>query len=175
MNFSSDVILKGSNWRVASDKLTAFFNSQPNYEMYYLAISIGIVYDKQMDSAGEEDEELGNLYVPRSVLFGHNTDLDFMFQTAILTSKLVDFSDKDRMKLAFDNNTDIQFNKIEFLTKFANFGISKLIEKLSDVEIETMDNLRQFVTSSIEGHNYELEKNTEEDLNEIFSDFDFLE
>lgn len=174
MNISTDILLKGSNWRLASEKLKPFFCSQPNYEMYYLAISIGIVYDKHELIAGEEDD-LPPLSVPRTVLFSHNTDLDFMFQTAILTSKNVSFSDEERMKLAFDHNTDIQFNKFEFLNKFANFGINKLLSKLTDVELETMDNIRQFVTTTIDGHNLDIEKQSEEELDEIFEDFDFLE
>lgn len=174
MNISSDITLKGANWRIVSEKLKSFFNSQPNYEMYYLAMSIGIVYDKQENIAGDEDD-LPPLSVPRTVLFSHNTDLDFMFQTAILTSCNVSFTDEERMKLAFDHNCDISFNKFEFLNKFANFGITKLLSKLSDIEIETMDNLRHFVTTTIEGYNLDIEMQSEEEINELFDDLDFLE
>ena len=168
MEITTDIILKGSEWRRALLAFTPFLpqSSQPNYSLYAISIAIGIMYDKQLDSAGEENDadRENRASVPRVVLHAHNTDLDFLFQTAILTSKLVDFSDKDRMKLAFSPNCDIKFNKFEFLTKFANFGIGRLLQEASDDPIETMENIKRFIASSVEGYNYDINSIDEDDL-----------
>ena len=162
MEIVTDITLKGSNWRKALDAFAKFFPQQlqPNYSLYAIGISIGIAYDKQLDIAGEENdvEKENRPSVPRTVLHQHNSDLDFLFQTAILTSKLVDFDELDRMKLAFASDCNIKFNKFEFLTKFANFGVTKLYEKLSTDPIETMENIKNFLAQSIEGYNYELDE-----------------
>lgn len=160
MEIGTDIALKGSNWRKALDAFSRFFPQQlqPNYSLYAIAISIGIAYDKQLDIAGEENDvdKENRPSVPRTVLHQHNSDLDFLFQTAILTSKLVDFNELDRMKLAFASDCDIMFNKFEFLTKFANFGIGKLLEQATDDPIETMENVKKFLAATIEGYNYDI-------------------
>ena len=169
MEITGDVILKGSNWRKALDAFAPFFpqSLQPNYSLYAISMAIGIMYDKQLDIAGEENDadKDNRASVPRTVLHPHNTDLDFLFQTAILTSKLVDFDDKDRMKLAFSPNCEIKFNKFDFLTKFANFGVGRLLEEASDDPIETMENVKKFIASSVEGYNYDINAITDDDLN----------
>ena len=98
MEITTDVTLKGSCWRKALDAFAPFFPQalQPNYSIYAISMSIGIMYDKQLDIAGEEtDEEKDNRpTVPRTVLHPHNTDLDFLFQAAILTSTWVNIRKK---------------------------------------------------------------------------------
>ena len=167
MEITGDVILKGSNWRKALDAFAPFFPQflQPNYSIYSIGIAIGIMYDKQLDIAGEEVENEIRPQVPRTVLHPHNEQLDFLFQTAILTSNLVEFSQDDRMKLAFSPTCDIKFNKFEFLTKFANFGVTRLLEEASDDPIETMENVKKFIASTLEGYNYDINSISDEDLN----------
>ena len=169
MEIKSDIALKGGDWRKALTALEPFFPnqaSQPNYSIYVISMSIGIMYDKQLDMAGEESEEYkeSRASVPRTVLHSHNNDLDFLFQTAILSSDLVSFTEKERMQLAFDPKCTIEFNKLEFLTKFANFGVQKLLDKVSDEPIETMQNIKSLLASTVEGYNYELYDISEDDL-----------
>ncbi len=168
MEIAGDVSLKGSNWRKAIEGFAPFLplSLQPNYSLYTLSIAIGIMYDKQLDIAGDENdiEKESRPAVPRSILYSHNTELDFLFQTAILTSKLIDYDEDTRMKIAFGQDSDIKFNKFEFLSKFANFGVGKLLEQLSDDNIETMENIKKFISSSVEGYNYELDEISEDDL-----------
>ena len=156
MEIRSDIVLKGTIWRKTFEKFQYFWpqSSQPIYNLYALSITIGIMYDKQIDV----------LNAPRTVLQPHNSDLDFMFQTAILTSKLVNYSDQERLKLAFDTKCDIAFNRFEFLTKFANFGVTKLLEISCDEPIEMMENLKKFMASSFEGYNYEINEIPDEDV-----------
>ena len=169
MEITGDVILKGSNWRKALEAFSPFFPQylQPNYSIYSISIAIGIMYDKQLDIAGEESEteKETRASVPRTVLHPHNEQLDFLFQTAILTSNLVNFNQDERMKLAFSPSCDIKFNKFEFLTKFANFGVGRLLEEASDDPIETMENVKKFIASTLEGYNYDINSISDEDLN----------
>ena len=169
MEIRSDVTLKGGNWRKALEAFSPFFpqSLQPNYSIFVISMSIGIMYDKQLEIAdGEEsvEEKDSRPSVPRTVLHPHNTELDFLFQTAILTSAHVEFTEKERMALAFDPKCEIKLEKLEFLAKFANFGVGKLLEQASDEPVETMENIRKFLASTMEGYNYELDSISEEDL-----------
>ena len=167
MVLTSDVILKGEDWKTAVEKFAPFFDtkSQPYYSIFIISASIGIKYDIQKDSAGVILENENNLSVPRTVLIQHNTELDFMFQAAILSSKLVDFDEKTRMDLAFNTETVNPFNKMDFIVKFANFGVTKLLEQIGVNNIDTMDKIKEFLNDTIEGTNYEIDSFPEEELN----------
>lgn len=166
MEITSDVALKGGLWRKALQAFAPFFpqSLQPNYSIYVLSMSIGIMYDKQLDMAGEEVEDETRPSVPRTVLHPHNTDLDFLFQSAILTSTTVTFTEDERMNLAFNPDCTIQFNRLEFLTKFANFGVTKLLEQSSNEPVETMEQIKKYLASIIEGYNYEIDSISDEDI-----------
>ena len=47
MEITTDVMLKGSDWRKALDLFSPFFPQtlQPNYSIFAISISIGIMYD----------------------------------------------------------------------------------------------------------------------------------
>lgn len=168
MEITSDVILKGSDWRKALDLFAPFFPQtlQPNYSIFAISISIGIMYDRQLEVAGEEtpEEKENRPSVPRTVLHPHNTDLDFLFQSAILTTTLVTFTEEQRMDLAFNPSTEIKFAKLDFLSKYANFGVGKLLEQGSDDPIEAMQKIKTFLASTIEGYNYEIDGISEDEL-----------
>lgn len=168
MEITSDVMLKGSDWRKALDLFAPFFPQtlQPNYSIFAISISIGIMYDRQLEVAGEEtpEEKENRPSVPRTVLHPHNTDLDFLFQSAILTTALVSFTEEQRMDLAFNPSTEIKFAKLDFLSKYANFGVGKLLEQGSDDPIEAMQKIKTFLASTIEGYNYEIDGISEDDL-----------
>lgn len=170
MEITTDVILKGSNWRKALDLFAPFFPQalQPNYSVFAISISIGIMYDKQLEIAGEEtpEEKDNRPSVPRTVLHPHNTDLDFLFQSAILTTSLVDYNEEQRMDLAFNPATDIKFAKLDFLAQYANFGVGKLLEQGSDDPIEAMQKIKSFLASTIEGYNYEIDSISEDELSD---------
>ena len=168
MEITSDVVLKGSDWRKALDALAPFFpqSLQPNYSIYVITMSIGIMYDKQAEFAGEENdlEKESRASVPRTVLHPHNMDLDFLFQSAILASSLVPYNEEQRMDLAFNPSCEIKINRLEFLTKFANFGVSKLLEQISDEPTDTMEKIKIFLASTVEGYNYEIDSISDEDI-----------
>ena len=68
------------------------------------------------------------------------------------------------MDLAFNPSCEIKINRLEFLTKFANFGVTKLLEQISDEPTDTMERIKRFLASTVEGYNYEIDSISEEDI-----------
>lgn len=154
MELTTDVQLKGTAWANAIDKLSPIFKTRPHYMLYILAMSIGIMYDQRIEKPIEDGEEYKS--VPRNVLRNNdNGKLDFMFQAAILSTASENFSEEERLDLAFGENTE--FNKIGFLTQFANFGADKLTELVGDSILESMENIKNFLISTVEGRNLEID------------------
>ena len=154
MEITTDISLKGSEWTRALEKLSGIFKTRTNYSIFMLSLAIGIMYDKCIDNPSEEGEE--TKYVPRNVIQNNdNGKLDFMFQAAILSTLTKSFSEDERLELAFGEKTD--FNKISFLTQFANYGVTILNEQIGDTEIETMENIKVFLVSTVEGRNLDVD------------------
>lgn len=155
MEITTDISLKGTAWNKAIENLSDIFKARPNYMIYMLSLSIGIMYDKREEKLPiEEGEEIRS--VPRNVIRNNdNGKLDFMFQAAILSTATEQFSEEDRLDLAFGEKSD--FKKIDFLTQFANFGVTKLIECIGDTTIESMENIKNFLASTVEGRNLEID------------------
>lgn len=155
MEITTDISLKGTAWNTAIENLSDIFKTRPNYMIYMLSLSIGIMYDKREEKLPiEEGEEIRS--VPRNVIRNNdNGKLDFMFQAAILSTTTEQFSEEDRLELAFGEKTD--FKKLEFLTQFANFGVTKLIEYIGDTPIESMENIKNFFALTVEGRNLEID------------------
>ena len=155
MEITTDISLRGTAWNIAIENLSDIFKTRPNYMVYMLSLSIGIMYDKREEKLPiEEGEEIRS--VPRNVIRNNdNGKLDFMFQAAILSTTTEQFSEEERLDLAFGEKTD--FKKIEFLTQFANFGVTKLIEYIGDTPIESMENIKNFFALTVEGRNLEID------------------
>lgn len=144
---TTDVSLRGETWANICDRLrNTVFSSY--WQIYALCISIGIMYDEQAEFDSNETRT-----VPRTVLNhpNNNSLLDFLFQTAILTSRKVDLSEEQRLELAFAEEQTIDFNKLSFLTSFANFGIKKIQEITEDKnDLESMESIMTFLNDSYE-------------------------
>ena len=52
----------------------------------------------------------------------------------------------------------LNFDKIEFLKKFANYGAKKIEECISNNDSEIMENLMEFLNDSYNGETEELKK-----------------
>ena len=157
MEITKDVYLKGTAWNEAIDSMSSIFRGASrrlNYNVFMFALAIGILYDQRIetpDSAGEDNKS-----VPRNVLQNNdNGKLDLIFQAAILSTTTQDFSEEERLDLAFGEKTD--FDKIAFLTEFANFGVTKLLEQKGDTPLESMEKLKNFVSLTIAGHNLDID------------------
>lgn len=155
MVISSDIRLVGGEWVAAINAYSNIFTSKTNYQVYLLSTAIGIMYDEQVDLSGTKSDD-NPPSVPRNVFNRNNSPFDIMYQTAILTSKNVDLSENERIDLAFDDK-EADVSKIEFLTKFANYGVTKLLDQVGSDELETMEKLKIFLTSSMEGSNFDID------------------
>ena len=154
MEITTDVLLRGTEWAKAIDNLSTIFNTRTHYSIYMLSMAIGIMYDKRIEKPDENGEDPKS--VPRNVLQNNdNGKLDFMFQAAILSTSTETFSEDERLDLAFGEKTD--FNKLAYLTQFANYGVTVLNAQTGDSVIETMENIKNFLFSTVEGRNLDID------------------
>jgi hypothetical protein len=151
MEITTDIALRSTAWDQAIDALSPLFKPRSQYSIYMLSLSIGIMYDRRI--ASDEDYRHS---VPRNVLQNNdNGKLDFMFQAAILSTTTESFTEDERLELAFGEKTD--FKKIDFLTQFANFGVTKLVEHIGASPIESMENIKNFLATTVEGNNFDID------------------
>lgn len=159
MEITTDIALRGTAWNTAIDALGNIFKTRTNYMVYMLSLSIGIMYDKREDKLPIEDgEEVRS--VPRNVIRNNDQGkLDFMFQAAILSTTTEDFPEEKRLDLAFGDLTDdkASFKRIDFLTQFANYGVTKLVEQIGETPVESMEGIKNFLVSTVEGRNLEID------------------
>lgn len=154
MELTTDIYLRGTAWNKAIEELSSIFKSRPHYMLYILSLSVGIMYDKRIEKPEENNEEVKS--VPRNVIRNNdNGKLDFMFQAAILSTTTEQFTEEERLELAFGEKTE--FKKLDFLTQFANFGVTKLVELIGDTALESMENIKNFLVSTVEGRNLEID------------------
>lgn len=157
MEITTDILLRGSAWNHTIDQLSSIFKTRPHYMIYMLAMSIGIMYDKRVASLDEKEDEPVKS-VPRNVLTNNdNGKLDYFFQAAILSTTTEQLSEEERLELAFGDKDKNDFNKIGFLSQFANFGVTKLEEQIGSTPLESMDNLKNFLIASAEGRNLDID------------------
>ena len=111
------------------------------------------MYDKQVEFEQLENQ---NTSVPRTMLnrMENRSLLEYMMQTAILTTKTVDYDEKTRLTLAFgeDKDKDPEFNEYAFLTKFANYGLTIIDEEIGEYtnDQEMMQTLMSFLNEKFE-------------------------
>lgn len=166
MEITTDIHLKGTAWNKAIKGLADIFTTRTHYSLFMLSLAIGIMYDKRIETPEENGEEIKS--VPRNVINNNdNGKLDFYFQAAILSTLTETFTEEERLELAFGEKID--FNKVAFLTQYANFGATKLAELIGSTDLETMDNIKNFMVSTVEGRNFEIDALPLDDL-VIFDD-----
>ena len=157
MEIKTDVQLRGTAWNEAIEAFGPVLKGTSNrthYNIFMFALSIGILYDKRISKL-EIGENEDSKSVPRNVMQNNdNGKLDMLFQAAILSTTTQDFTEEERLDLAFGDKTE--FNKIGFLTEFANYGVTKLLEQKGDTALETMENLKNFVELTITGQNLDI-------------------
>ena len=155
MEITSDILLKGTAWNEAIDKLSGIFATRTNYSIFVLCAAIGIMYDKRIEKPVENGEEART--VPRNVIQNNdNGKFDFMFQAAVLSTRTIDISEEQRLSIAFGDEK-IEPSKPGFLTEFANYGVTELVKHIGNTPIESMDSIRDFLVSTIEGSNFDID------------------
>ena len=154
MQITADVTIKGPVWAGMLDLLVTEYI--PTYmDLYGLSISIGMMYDGQIESdemvpAGYKENPRS---IPRNVLIQNKNKslLEFMLQAAIITTKHVDFTEQERLEIAFSEKAVDKFSPIQFLTKYANYGIVKIKEAIGDAtDVELMQKMTTFLDSIYE-------------------------
>lgn len=163
MELTTDIILQGTAWNTAIEKLSNIFSTRTNYSIFLLCTAIGIMYDKRISKPEENGEETKN--VPRNVLQNNdNGKLDFMYQAAILTTLTENITEEQRLELAFgddekdNNNQNKNGNKkMALLVEFANYGVTELVKYIGETQLESMDNIKDFLESTVEGRNFDID------------------
>jgi len=155
MEVRSDIMLRGTAWDTAFKNLSDIFKTRTNYSIYIISLAIGLIYDKRIDIPEDNGEEERS--VPRNVIQNNdNGKLDYFFQAAVLSTMTEEFTEEQRLELAFGEKTE--FNKIAFLTSFANFGVTKLIECIGATNIESMENIKNFLIATVEDRNLDIDE-----------------
>ena len=167
MEIKTDIALKGRAWKTAIEDLSGIFANRTHYSIFMLCLAIGIMYDQRIEEVEAEEDEIKS--VPRNVINNNdNGKLDICFQAAILSTLTVEMSEDERLELAFGEKTD--FNKMGFLLSFANFGAEKLVELIGNTELDSMENIKNFMVKTVEGRNFEIDALPIDDI-----DFDMFD
>ncbi len=156
MEITTDITLRGIAWHQAVEHLENIFKNRTNYSIFLLSLAIGLMYDQRIEQPTDDPDSPAPIqYVPRNVITNNdNGKLDYMFQAAILSTRTESYSEQERLEIAFSDT--VKFNKIGFLTQFANFGVTKLIEQIGDTDLETMDRIKNFLFATVNGQNLDL-------------------
>lgn len=149
MQITTDVSLRGPVWAEMLDLLVTDIFAR-YWDLYALSVSIGMMYDGQIEneamtpSGYKENPRL----IPRNVLIQNKNKslLEFMLQAAMITTKHVEFTEQERLEIAFGTKTTDDFNPMHFLTKYANYGILKIKDAIGDADgLELMQKLMAFL------------------------------
>ena len=111
MVITTDVSCRGESWYQIDHRLKdTFFKSM--WEAFKLSMAIGILYDRAKKDTSDNDDKVT---ISRNMFIQHAEEISYFFKTAIITSNLVDFSEKDRLYLAFSE--DVTEEELEALLK----------------------------------------------------------
>ena len=153
MELTTDFLLRGPDWAKAIDQLGSIFKIRTNYEIFMVCLSIGIMYDQRLEIPQDPENE------PRNVVQNNdNGKLDLMFQAAVLTTTTLDLTEEERQELAFsDKKPDDTFNRPAFLLSFANFGVTKFAACVGKSDLESMELIKNFLVTTMEGMNLDID------------------
>ncbi|MCL2249232.1 MAG: hypothetical protein FWC13_08170 [Oscillospiraceae bacterium] len=153
MRIGSNIILRGDEWVEAIDKLKPIIDTF--YGVYVISVAIGIFADKQLESLETMHYPDEKFEINSAMLHQNSQVLDLLFKSAIITSENVDIQEDSRMELAFNDDTRVgeleNFNQMGFLTKFANYGVTQLAQKITDDPLENIDILNKYMTECANG------------------------
>ena len=165
MYIGSDISLRGDVWNDTLDKLKPIIET--NYGVFVLSVAIGIFADKQIETLDTSLSSDSYRSIPRSILHNNVHIFDLLFKSAIITSTTVDFSEDERMELAFNDDSKAEktknFGKMAFLTKFANYGVTQLAQRITDDPLENIEALNKYIVDCADGLGFE-----DFDLDELY-------
>ena len=154
MEITVDVILKGEQWNKVIDALKEFFPDKTNYKVFILCLATGIMYDERIEKF--DDNGYDAKHIARNVLINSDNGLlDLCFQAAILSSSTIDMTEKERLELAFSEKK--KFNKMGFLTEFANYGVTKIEDLMGITSRESIFNLTNYLIATVKDKNIDVD------------------
>lgn len=139
----TSIVLKGDIWGKVLESYSNFFKEQTYFDIFMLALSIGIIHDKRMTfSDNESDKEYT---IPSTVIHNHNKgSLEEALKAAILGTNTEMLTEEQRIVIAFADDEETDFPKMKFLKEFANFGAIELSNLIGNSEVETMINNKNY-------------------------------
>ena len=153
MRIGSNIVLRGDAWAEAIEKLKPIIDTF--YGVYVISIAIGIFADKQIESPEVTHYPDAKFEINSAMLHHNSQILDLLFKSAIITTGSVDFSEEFRMELAFNDDTRLEeaknFNPMGFLTKFANYGVTQLAQRITDDSLENIEALNKYIVECADG------------------------
>ena len=167
-----------NNWNAAiANGVSKIFDTQ--WALFKICLAIGILYDSQIEEfpKSSDSEDDSGKSIPRNMFASHSGEMDYFFNAAILTTNTVSLSETDRLYLAFSEDITeeemegedystithgvseaaLKFDKVNFLCKFANYGVTRINELIDTNENTTMENLSKFIIDSYKGQTPELQ------------------
>ena len=162
MTINGDIILKNTVWK---DGVSKFVDEKSlfrrNVDLFIVACSIGIYYDKREENDMNDDDQ-HILSIGRNTYMVKNEDLNyilnFLFQNAILNTKTIDINPDVRLNIAFDPDYDFKigkqkFNPASFLVEFASYGMRILLSKYETIRLKCFKNINDFLDELLEKNN----------------------
>jgi hypothetical protein len=153
MRIGSNIVLRGDAWAEAIDKLKPIIDTF--YGVYVIAVAIGIYSDKQIDTLDTTLYPDSRFEINSARLHQDSQTLDILFKSAIITTGNVAFSEDFRMELAFNDDTRSEeansFNQMGFLTKFANYGVTQLAQRITGDPLENIEALNKYIIECADG------------------------
>lgn len=153
MRIGSNIILRGDAWAETIDKLKPIIDTF--YGVYVISVAIGIFADKQIDTLDATLYPDSKFEINSATLHHNSQTLDLLFKSAIITTGNVEFSEDFRMELAFNDDTRLEeaksFNQMGFLTKFANYGVTQLAQRITDDPLENIEALNKYIIECTDG------------------------
>ncbi len=157
MRIGSNIVLRGDAWAEAIDKLKPIIDTF--YGVYVISVAIGIFTDKQIDALDSTLYPDSKFEINSSMLHHNSQTLDLLFKSAIITTGNVEFLEDLRMELAFNDDTRSEeaknFNQMGFLTKFANYGVTQLAQRITDDPLESIEAINKYIVECSDGLRFE--------------------
>ena len=152
MELRVDIELKHPVWKEISQLVSSpeskigCFNRL--VDLYIVACTIGIYYDSTIENNGELENTIGrNTYQSN---YDVSEILDFLFQNAILTTSTIKYDVDTKLRIAFDPDYTLKdFSPIQFLTRFANYGATKILDLVSNTDTGTISSILNFLDDLI--------------------------
>ncbi len=162
MNLNSDLILTHPLWdRAETELIDTKHIFARLVDIFVIACAIGIQSDKTITEFEQSNQArtIGRNTISNLANQDLRDLMDFMLQNAVLTSKTINLSNDDRIRLAFDPEYSLpKLSPAAFLIGFANYGISEIFNKIDSSEninnIVLVNELNNYL-SSLELKNFD--------------------